>query len=160
MIDLAKLKYRVVIVTRDEKQLDVSDVVSGLGWSEGEKELGAKTTLKLANADYDGKNLWQMIQPLTQIIIYVALDGEDFQEAIRGNVSRLEFVESSRDFYLQVEAADEAQALRHNEDDFYFTDGHSAKQILEKVLGEWQVKNIFGRERAEVELKCRIYIPK
>lgn len=33
IIDLAKIKYRVVAVTPDGEQLDLSDICFGLGWS-------------------------------------------------------------------------------------------------------------------------------
>lgn len=33
MIDLNKVEYRVVAVTTDGKQLDLTDITHGLGWS-------------------------------------------------------------------------------------------------------------------------------
>lgn len=138
MIDLNKVRYAVVVVTKDGAQLDVTDVCSALGWSEGEKELSAKITLKLANAEYGDKTIAEIVQPFTPVIVYADM-GAGSEEVIRGTVSKFELVESNKDWYIQVECADEAQALRANQDDFYFTDGHSSSAILNEILNKWGV---------------------
>lgn len=103
--------------------------------SEGEKELSAKITCKLACVEVGGKLIDAIVQPATPIIIYAG-DGEDFVEVIRGNVTKLELIEANNEFVLSVECADECHALRHNQEDKYFTDGHSSNAILEDVLKE------------------------
>ena len=34
MIDISKVEYRVVVVDREGKQYDVTNITSALGWSE------------------------------------------------------------------------------------------------------------------------------
>lgn len=138
MIDLSKLCYRVVAVSPDGKQMDLTDITSALGWSEGEKELSAKITLKLANSDYQGKMISDLVRPFTPIFIYANTSGE-FAEVIRGTVTKWELVESNREFFINIEAADEVQALRKNQDEFYFTDGHSSSAIIKKIFEKWGV---------------------
>lgn len=133
MINLAKLEYRVVVISAEGEQLDVTEIANGLGWSEGEKELSAKITCKLACVEVGGKLIDAIVQPATPIIIYAG-DGEDFVEVIRGNVTKLELIEANNEFVLSVECADECHALRHNQEDLYFTDGHTSSAILEEVL--------------------------
>ena len=139
MIDLAKLKYDVVAVTQDKRQLNITDAVSALGWSEGEKELSAKITLKVANSTFEGKQLAELIRPFTPIFIYATMDGEDAEEVIRGTVTKWQLVETNKEFYMQLEAADETQALRKNQDQFFFSDDHGSKKILEEILSKWGV---------------------
>ena len=135
MINLAKLEYRVHVILRGGSQLDVTSLTTGLGFSEGEKNLSLKIQLKLANAEYKGGTLFEQIQPLTPVFIYSNPSGE-FEEVARGNVAKIKFVESNGDLYLDLETNDEAHALRENQDNFYFTDGHSSSSILEEILNK------------------------
>jgi len=82
MIDLAKVVYRVVVVANDGTQYDATDICSALGWSEGEKELAAKITCKLACVEVNGALVTDVVTLNTPIIVY-ASDGGGFQEMIR-----------------------------------------------------------------------------
>lgn len=135
MYNLVKMEYRVVVVAAEGEQLDVTNITTGLGWSEGEKELSAKISCKLAITDVGGKSLDEIVTVNTPLIIYAG-DGEEFVEVMRGNVSKLELVEANNEFYINTECTDEAHGLRHTQDDFYFTDGHSSTAILEKILND------------------------
>lgn len=134
MIDLNKVEYRVVAVTPDGQQLDLTDIAHGLGWSEQEKELSAKITLKLANADFGGKNVSELVVPFTPIFIYA--NGE---EVIRGTVQKWGTRETNGELFLNITTADEVQALRKNQDHFYFTDGHTSTAIIGEILNKWGV---------------------
>lgn len=138
MIDLNKIEYRVIAVTPDGQQLDLSDIAHGLGWSEGEKELSAKITMKLANADYGGKNVSELVLPFTPIFIYASMGG-GFEEVMRGTVQTWGTRETNGELFLNITTADEVQALRRNQDHFYFTANHSSTAILEEILNKWGV---------------------
>ncbi|MBR6888753.1 MAG: hypothetical protein IKN16_09955 [Selenomonadaceae bacterium] len=130
MITHSKISYRVIAVTRDSEQIDLSQIVTALGWSEAEKELAAKITFKIAATDA-AKNI-----SIATPIIICADSGDGFQEVVRGNVSKLEMTESNGDFSLNVEAADEAQALRQSQDDYYFSPDASSSSIIKKILDD------------------------
>lgn len=138
MVDLAKVEYRVTCVTTDGKQLDLTPISTGLGWSEGTKELSAKIQLKIALVEVDGKSITELIKPFTPIFVFANMTGE-FEEVIRGKISKWSITESSREYFLDVEAADEAGDLRHSQDNFYFTDGHTSSSILNEILSKWSV---------------------
>lgn len=138
MLDLSELKYRVVAITADGTQIDVTDITSALGWSEEEKGLSAKITCKLACVDYNGTSITKLVQPFTPIIIYADM-GAGFEEVIRGNAQKYELVEANGEFTLNIECKDEVQALRQSQDDFFFTEDHSTTAIIEKILSEWGV---------------------
>ena len=101
MLDHSKIVYRVIAVTRDAEQIDLSNCVTALGWSEAEKELAAKITFKLAVTDA-AKNI-----SIATPIIICADTGDGFQEVVRGNVEKLDMTEANGEFTLQVEAADD-----------------------------------------------------
>lgn len=138
MIDLSKLRYDVIAVAADGTQLNLTDITSALGWAEGEKELSAKITLKVANAEYNGKHVSDFVQPFTPIFIYADM-GAGSEEVIRGTVQKWELSETNKEVYLNLEAADEVQALRANQDHFFFDDGSGSSSILEEILGKWGV---------------------
>lgn len=138
MIDLSKLEYRVVVVGSDGTQYDLTDITSALGWSEGEKELAAKITAKFACVEFGGKMITDLVQMCTPVFVYAGL-GDDFQEMIRGTVNKISIVESNREFSLDIEAADEALALRQNQDDFFFTPDHSSTAIITEIFNRFGV---------------------
>lgn len=130
MLDLTKLKYRVVVVTADGAQLDITEVCSALGWSEEERQLSAKITCKLACVDFKGKSITELVKPFSPVFIYADI-GEGFVEVIRGVVQKWELIESNGEFTLDIDAADEVQALRQSQDDFF-----SAKTIPQPRLSK------------------------
>ncbi len=152
MIDVAKIEYRVVVVDKDGKQYDVTGITSSLGWSEGEKELAAKITCKFACVEVDGHLITDVVKMMTPVFIF-ASDGGDFQEMIRGNVSKLGLTESNGEFTLNIEAADEAQALRHTQESYYFSADHSSNAIIEKILSDHGVPHEIHLEEAKHEKK-------
>ena len=119
MIDISKVEYRVVVVDKEGTQYDVTSITSALGWSEGEKELAAKITCKFACVIVNDTLITDVVKMNTPIIVYASDGEEDFQEMIRGRVTKLGLTETNQEFTLNIEAADEAQALRHTQDDFF-----------------------------------------
>lgn len=138
MLDLSQVKYRVTCVTSDGKQLDLTPISTGLGWSDGAKELAAKIQLKVAICEIGHQNITAIVKPFVTVIIFADI-GNGFVEIVRGKVQKISVVETNRDFYLSVEAADEAGELRKTQHDFYFTDGHTSTAILKEVLNKFNV---------------------
>ena len=138
MLNLSLLSYKVTCVTPDGKQLDLTDISTGLGFSEGSKELAAKIQLKIACVEVNGKSITELVKPFTPIFIFADM-GDGFAEVVRGKVEKWKIIESNREFYLDIEAADEAADLRHSQDNFFFTDGHTSTAILEEILNKWSI---------------------
>lgn len=126
-MNIKDMQYRVVAVADDGTQFNLTDVTHGLIWSEGEKELSAKIACKLVLNDDT-----QYVQIGTPIIIYAGTDA--FVEVIRGSVHKMTLTESNSEFYIDIETGDEAYNLRHDQEDYFFTDGHTSTAILEKIL--------------------------
>lgn len=136
MIDVSKIEYRLIAVASDGRQYDLTNICSNLGWSEQDRELAAKITFKLAVKLEEGKeNITDIINICSPIFVYFK-NGEEFQEVIRGNVVKFGLTESNREFTMEVEAVDEVQALRRNQEDYYFSPDSSSESILQKVLSD------------------------
>ena len=144
MIDVKKIEYRAVAITWDGMQIDLTGLMSSLGWSESEKDLACKITLTLTVPPYDGKkpSLTELIQVMTPIFIY-AKTADEFKEVIRGTVYKVEIEESARDFKMHLDCSDESQALRHNMDNFFFTEDQTSTAILEEIFGKWEIPHRF-----------------
>ena len=54
MIDIKKLKYKVILTTEKGKQIDVSEATKDLGWEEGHGELAARIGATLHNTKQTG----------------------------------------------------------------------------------------------------------
>ena len=138
MIDSSKVTYGVVCITAEGKSLILTELVSHLGWEEGEKELSMRISLQLANVEYNGGRISDIVQPLTPILIYAQINGVS-PEVARGTVQKWSIKETSTSSVLDIECYDEVHALRHNQDEFYFTEGHTTKAIITKILDKWNV---------------------
>ena len=141
MLDLANVKYRVTCLCSDSTQLDLTDISTGLGYSEGAKELSVKIQLKIcADVQVNGKNISEFVKIGCTIFVFADV-GDGFKEVTRGKIVKQKLIESNREFFLDVEAEDEAASLRKSQDDLFFTDGHSSTAILEEILSRWNVPN-------------------
>ena len=138
MINLSTLTYGVVCITASGESLILTDIVSQLGWEEGEKELSARISLKLANIEYNGGRISDVVRPFTPILVYAQINGVS-PEVIRGTVQDWQIKETNNSTYIDITCYDEVYALRHNQDQFYFTEGHTTKAIITKILDKWNV---------------------
>ena len=133
MLDLSKLRYRVTCVS-DGGQLDLTPISTGLGISEGAKELAAKIQLKVsAQAEFNGKSVSELLKPFVTIVVFADM-GDGYVEVCRGKIQKLSVTETNHDFYLDVEATDDAGELRKTQADFYFTADHTSTAILDEVF--------------------------
>lgn len=51
MLDIGKLKYRLILLDENGVQYDLKDVVQDLGYEENENELASRITFRLADVD-------------------------------------------------------------------------------------------------------------
>lgn len=138
MVDLAKIEYRVVVVTPEGKQLDITPATTNLGWEEGEKELSVRISLKIYNGEYAGKMMSELVQPNTPIFVYCVNDGTA-EEVTRGTVEKWVAQYSNGQTVLDITAYDEMNALRHNQDSKYYSEGTGTKAIITDIFGKWGV---------------------
>lgn len=139
MINIGEIEYRVVCITPDGEQLDLTPVTTNLGWEEGAKELAVRISMQIHNAKYKGKYMSELVQPKTPVYVYYSIKGQAAKEVARGTVEKWKPRFSNGQTILEIETYDEMNALRHNQDSDYFTEGTGTKAIITKFLGKWGI---------------------
>lgn len=138
MLEIRKIAYRIICIAPDGTQLDLTQITTGLGWEEGDKELAARISLKVCNTLCKGKRISQMVQPGTPLFLYAAVEGEQ-KEVVRGTVEKWSPTYSNGSSLLELEAYDEMHPLRKNQDIAYFSDGTTTKAMMTQILEKWGV---------------------
>ena len=138
MIDLRKIEYRVVCITPEGEQLDLTPICTDLGWEEGAKELAVRTSLKIYNGQYGNKYFSESVQPGTPIYVYAIINGSA-QEVARGFVEKWTPTFTNGRTAIDIEAYDEMHALRHNQDDKFYNDDTGTKAIITNILDSWSM---------------------
>jgi len=153
MIDLSKVDYRLIAIDSAGTQYDITSICAGLGWSENDKELAVKISFRVG-IQLDNQNITDIINVNTPIFVYAKLsDDGEFEEIVRGTVQKFGTAESNKEFQLEVECFDEAFALRHTQDDYFFSPDSSSSSILQKILGDTGVEYSMNIEDVKHEKK-------
>lgn len=92
MIDLSKIRYRVVVMDEGGSQYNIKDYIQNLGWEENENEISVRTSFVVMNANTSKGFLSDIIKPGCLIGIF-ATDGSIDEEVARGYVETWDSVE-------------------------------------------------------------------
>ena len=138
MIDLYKMDYRVICISPEGEQLDLTPVCTDLGWEEGAKELAIRISFKIYNGKYNNKYFSESVQPGTPVYIY-AIINDSAQEVARGFVEKWTPSFTNSQTVLDIEAYDEMHVLRHNQDNKFYNDDTGTKAIITDILDTWNV---------------------
>ncbi len=60
MIDLSKIRYRVIVMDESGTQYNIKDYVQNLGWEENENEIAVRCSFIVKN-DSTSKSKWTII---------------------------------------------------------------------------------------------------
>lgn len=139
MVDIGKIQYKVITITPAGEKIDITEIVTNLGWEEGERELAMRLSLKIYNAEYKGQLMSEIVHPLTPIFVYAIIDGNS-QEVARGTVEKWSPTENSDGTqYIDLTAYDEALALRHHKENRYWSDGSTTKARICEIMEQWGI---------------------
>ena len=86
MIDLSKIKYRVVVMDEKGNQYNIKDYVQNLGWEENEKELSMRSSFTVKNDNTSEGYLMNIIKPGCLIGIFASDGASVDEEVARGYV--------------------------------------------------------------------------
>lgn len=139
MIDLSKIRYRVVVMDEKGTQYNIRDFIQNLGWEENENELSVRSSFTAKNDKTSQGYLSSIIKPGCLVGIF-AMDGGSLDEEVaRGYVETWNPVEKNSGNYLKCTCYDELYKLQKSQDNRYFPSGTGTKSALQGIFDDWEI---------------------
>lgn len=134
MIDIGKIKYRLVITTSEGKQIDTTPVITDMGWEEGESELATR----LSFSAYDGDNV-SSISKLGCVASIIIEWGADSVEVARGSIVEWHRKQGVQGITFDAVAYDELFNLQESQDNRYYSAGTGTKAAITSIFNDWGI---------------------
>lgn len=139
MIDLSKIRYRVVVMDESGRQYNIKDYIQNLGWEENENEIAVRSSFTAKNDKTSKGYLSSIIKPGCLVGIF-ASDGASFEEEVaRGYVETWNPVEQNSGNSLRCTCYDELYKLQKSQDNRYYPSGTGTKSALQSIFDDWEI---------------------
>ena len=139
MINIAKLRYQLILITEDGAQLDITGAAEGLGWEENDGELALRLYFTANNTKYAGSSLSTVMKPGCLIVI-MAYCGNEAEEVARGIIQEWDpQLRGSASNDVDITAYDELLYLQKSQDNRYITAGTGTKSAITGIFDEWGI---------------------
>ncbi len=139
MIDLSKIKYRVVVMDEAGNQYNIKDYIQNLGWEENETEISVRSSFTARNDKTSKGYLSSIIKPGCLVGI-IATDGGSLDEEVaRGYVENWNPVEKNSGNNLKCTCYDELYKLQKSQDNRYYPSGTGTKSALQGIFDDWEI---------------------
>lgn len=138
MIDLSKIRYRLVIMDENGKQYNIKDYVEDIGWEQGEKELATRISFSTRN-ERSTNGLLSDIAKLGCLVGIFATDGKTDTEVARGYITTWNPKYSANDDVFNVKCYDNLYNLQESQDNIYYSSGIGTKSAITKIFDDWQI---------------------
>ncbi len=139
MIDLSKIKYRVVVMDEKGNQYNIKDYVQNLGWEENEKELSMRSSFTVKNDNTSEGYLMNIIKPGCLIGIFASDGASVDEEVARGYVETWNPTERNSGNDLKCTCYDELYKLQKSQDNRYFPSGTGTEAALKGIMDDWEI---------------------
>lgn len=139
MIDIATVKYRVIVVDNKKNRYNITDYLENLGWQENEGEISMQTSFTVRNDKTSKGYLSKLIRPGTLIIVSAKHGSKKYKEVARGCVVTWNPTNQNSSHDLKCTCYDDLYNLQKSQDDFYFRSGTGTKTRIQKVLKKWKI---------------------
>lgn len=138
MIDIARLKYKLLLVTESGKELDITNAAEEIGWEEGESELALRLSFSLFNTEYNGGLLSSMAKPGCTVAV-IADWGTGKEEVARAKIVEWDPQFSGSGKTLNIMAYDELINLQGSQDNRYYSAGTGTKSAITAIFKDWSI---------------------
>lgn len=139
MIDLSKIKYRVVVMDEAGNQYNIKDFIQNLGWEENENEISVRSSFTVRNDKTSKGYLSSIIKPGCLIGIFATDGGSLDEEVARGYVENWNPMEKNSGNNLKCTCYDELYKLQKSQDNRYYPSGTSTKSALQGIFDDWEI---------------------
>lgn len=147
MIDLSKIKYRVVVMDEKGAQYNIRDFIQNLGWEENENELSVRSSFTAKNDKTSQGYLSGIIKPGCLIGIFATDGGSLDEEVARGYVETWNPIEKNSGYSLKCTNYDELYKLQKSQDNRFFLPEPAQSQHFREYLtiGRFPRENTRGQ---------------
>lgn len=138
MIDITKLKYKLILITEKGEQIDITEVTRELGWEEGHGELAMRIGASIHNKEHKGTPLSSLAK-LGCMVAVIADWGDNKEEVARGRIEEWDPRSSGRESSLDILAYDELFNLQQSQDNRYYSAGTGTKSAINSIFKDWGI---------------------
>lgn len=138
MIDVANIKYRLVVMTGDKKQYNIKEFVENLGWEENDGELAVRISFTAKNDKTSAGLISSLAKPGCLVGIF-ASHGSIDEEVARGYITDWKPTLSGSKDKFDVTCYDELYNLQESQELIYYSSGIGTKSAITKIFDDWQI---------------------
>lgn len=138
MIDISKIKYRLVVMTESKKQYNIKEFVEDLGWEENDGELATRISFTAKN-EKTSAGLISSLAKLGCLVGVFATDGSIDEEVARGYVTDWKPLLSGSKDKVDITCYDELYNLEESQDLIYYSSGIGTKSAITQIFDNWQI---------------------
>lgn len=139
MLDLSKIKYRVVVMDETGRQYNIKNYIENLGWEENENEISVRSSFTARNDQTSKGYLSSIIKPGCLVGIFASDGGSQDDEVARGYVEDWNPVNQSSGTTLKCTCYDELYKLQKSQDNLYFPSGTGTKAAIMGLLDDHEI---------------------
>lgn len=138
MIDISKIKYRLVVMTESKKQYNIKEFVEDLGWEENDGELATRISFTAKNEKTSAGLISSLAKPGCLVGVF-ATDGSIDEEVARGYVTNWKPLLSGSKDKVDITCYDELYNLEESQDLIYYPSGIGTKSAITQIFDNWQI---------------------
>lgn len=138
MIDISKIKYRLVVMTEGKKQYNIKEFVEDLGWEENDGELATRISFTAKNEKTSAGLISSLAKPGCLVGVF-ATDGSIDEEVVRGYVTDWKPLLSGSKDKVDITCYDELYNLEESQDLIYYSSGIGTKSAITQIFDNWQI---------------------
>lgn len=138
MIDISKIKYRLVVMTESKKQYNIKEFVEDLGWEENDGELATRISFTAKNEKTSAGLISSLAKPGCLVGVF-ATDGSIDEEVARGYVADWKPLLSGSKDKVDITCYDELYNLEESQDLIYYSSGIGTKSAITQIFDNWQI---------------------
>lgn len=138
MIDISKIKYRLVVMTESKKQYNIKEFVEDLGWEENDGELATRISFTAKNEKTSAGLISSLANPGCLVGVF-ATDGSIDEEVARGYVTDWKPLLSGSKDKVDITCYDELYNLEESQDLIYYSSGIGTKSAITQIFDNWQI---------------------
>lgn len=138
MIDVAKIKYSLMIMTESGTQYDIKDYVENLGWEENDGELAVRTSFAVKNEETSEGLISTLAKPGCLVAVFAEHESTN-DEVARGYITDWKPTVSGSKDKFDVVCYDELYNLQESQDYVYYSSGIGTKSAITKIFNDWGI---------------------